>query len=133
MCDENDNGQSGNPKDMNHQFHEINMSPMPDVDIQMPCSSTQWSRINANCWSETPKVFILDDVGENVIPQSDAGGDDTTFICLDCEVSDCTIAYLKKLKKASKRSSVKKQEFANMCVLLFSNKLDDFLFMSIGV
>ena len=51
-------------------------------------------------------------------------------MCFDSEVSNCTITYLKKLKKDARNSSVKKQEFAKMCLLLFCNKLDDLLFMS---
>ena len=50
--------------------------------------------------------------------------------CFESDISDCTLIYLRKLKRESRNSAVKKQELAKMCTLLFSSKVEDLVFTS---
>ena len=76
---------------------------------------------NYNCTSYAVVYAVEEDIGlVNEYTPSDLASD----------VCDSTLQYLKRLKHQSKRSSVKKQEFAKMSMLLFDKRLDDSVFMS---
>ena len=92
-----------------------------------------------------PDVYILDEMlGSQPSEQLDDNNATAESCCSESEhfscptevsvdfegeITQCTISYLKTLKHQSKRSSIKLQEFAKMCTLLFSHKFDDIDFM----
>ena len=71
-----------------------------------------------------PEVYVLDDI---LCEQQDDFEADIDF---EGEVSHCTLSTLKLLKHQAKRSSVKLQEFAKLCTLLFVHKYDNEQFMT---
>ena len=85
--------------------------------------------------TETPSVYIVDedndyhDMFENmdfVLPDSPPAYAKYEF---ESDVAACMVSHLKLLKLRGKKSNVKKQEFAKLCLLLYK-KVDDIDFMN---
>ena len=75
-----------------------------------------------------PQVYILDEPSTTTPPEPSNNTNETP-IDFEGEIANSTITYLKLLKHQARRSSVKLQEFAKMCILLFASKFEDVDFM----
>ena len=75
------------------------------------------------------KVYVMEE-------EEDHGGNEENivseevYIDYETELALCTTKALKGLKHQAKRSSIKFQEFAKLCRLLFDTKMNDPIFMN---
>ena len=81
-------------------------------------------------FQENPPVYIV--VDNNFTANFEESDHTPMYSQLefDSELASCTLKHLKLLKHYSKRSSIKMQEFAKTCMLLFDKKTDDLNFMT---
>ena len=85
---------------------------------------------NSSNFQENPPVYVVVD---NNFSANFEDFDHTPMYSqleFDSELALCTLKHLKLLKHYSKRSSIKIQEFAKTCMLLFDMKTDDLNFMT---
>ena len=90
---------------------------------------------NDSISTDTPNIYVVDDDDYNAFHVMDFMMRDPPVssklskVEYDSDLAACTMKHLKTLKHQGKRSSVKKHEFAKLCMLLYSKKVDDLDFM----
>ena len=113
--------------------------PYPGDDIQPSASATNFTAIHddtllaqdfeslhASSFQEDPhRVYVIDH--DDTLDINNVSLYST--LEFDSELASCTMKHLRLLKHQGKRSSVKLQEFAKLCTLLFSKKINDDFFM----
>ena len=134
-CSPIDDDVSFNAIDEVNPLLSSTISMLPSASVDSSCNTfTKISKesmllkdTSVNVNPDQPEVFILDDMFQEnqESPLENCDIDDFDF-----EVSACTLKYLKNLKYQIRKSSVKLQEYAKLCIALFSHKFDDNHFMS---
>ena len=88
--------------------------------------------VETNNLAEYPHVYILDDTHLAANIEHFNNYENTSLYSqleFDSELASCTLKHLRLLKHQGKRSSIKLQEFAKLCMLLLEKKLHDLIFM----